>query len=1131
MVEVRILGDLEVRVDGAPVALPADARARELLAWLAAHPGLHPRSTLAGRLRPDVPEESARKSLRHAVYELRRALPAAAQDGLAATREHVGLLAGSVSVDRGEFRRLVAADELERAVDLSVGDLLAGIDPDWALAAREEHATELAACLAELARRAEAEGDLPRAVVWTRRRLEVEPLAESAHRDLVRLLALGGDRPAALAAYEALAARLRRELCLPPSAETRALVEGIRGGRLARAPAAPASQAALPPPLARTARPVGRAAALERLESAWTEAAAGGLRLACVAGEPGIGKTTLVGELARRLHAGGVTVLYGRSDEDALLPYQPWVEALEGHLGALGADEREGWRTSRGGALTCLLPGLDGPHERDADPETERYLAFETARELLEQAGAPAGLLLVLDDLHWADAGSLRLLRHVARTTARARVLVAVCVREAELSPDAAATLADLRREGPLLSVVLDGLEAEDVEALLARRGDGADAGLARRLRARTGGNPFFLGELLSDGVDPEGAGPPQGVREVLGRRLGRLVEAAGEALSVGAVIGLEWDVATVARALEREPADVLEALDGPRAAGLAAEAGPVGRYAFAHALVAEALLAGMPPSRRARLHLRVADALEEGGAEGGAAGEIARHLRAAGPLVSSERSAAAELAAARQATAALAHEEAAGHYEAALGVLPPDREGGFDRAEALLGLGDARERMGCREAARNAFSEAAALALERGDGRLLARAALGYGGLGVVIAAPDPTAVSLLERALAGLPASERGTRARTRARLAVELYYGDRDRAEELSAEAVVDARATDDPATLAAALNARRVVIWSPAYAEERLRVATEMAALAGAGGDREAALQGHNWRVVDLLELGRTGEAAAAVELYERLAGELGLPHYRWYVPLWRAGLALGRGRWEEARALGDEALAIGEDAEDPNAALLVRIQRECALEAQHRHAEMDRAWVEGAMASSPVPGAWASWLAQMDVRARNLDSARRLVAELARDGCAAMPTDANWHALCDLAEAAIEVGDREAAAAVHDRLAPHARLFPIVARGVCSYGSAEYYVGRLACALGRLDEAEARLGRAVEENRRIGAGPRAALALLRLGGVLAARGERARARGALAEAEARARQLAMPALAAEAGEALRRLGGR
>ena len=203
---------------------------------------------------------------------------------------------------------------------------------------------------------------------------------------------------------------MRRELRVPPSAQTRALVEEVRRGRVG-APSA-ATQLPLPAPLTRTARPAGREAPLTRLRRAWEDPCSGALRIAIASGEPGIGKTTLLGEFARRVHAEGAAVLFGRSDEQGLLPYQPWVEALERHLEGLPPVERE--RRSGDGALARLLPSL-GPAGEPGDAAGERYRAFEAMRTLLEETAGERPVLLVLDDLHWADPDSLLLLRHLAR--------------------------------------------------------------------------------------------------------------------------------------------------------------------------------------------------------------------------------------------------------------------------------------------------------------------------------------------------------------------------------------------------------------------------------------------------------------------------------------------------------------------------------------------------------------------------------------------------------------------------------------------------------------------------------------------------------------------------------------------
>jgi DNA-binding SARP family transcriptional activator/tetratricopeptide (TPR) repeat protein len=1121
VLEVRVLGGLSAEAGGRPVDLPADARARELLARLALSPGPHSRSALAGRLRPDVPEDSARKTLRNALYELRRALGPAGRDALEVTGLQVGL-SDAVRVDLWEFRRRVAEGDLEAAADMRHGELLDGFDGDWALRARDEHAAEFAGVLGTLAARAEDAGDLPAAVSWSRRRIDVEPLSEAAHRELIRLLALDGDRPAALAAARAMSDRLRSQLGIPPSAATRALVEDVRRGRMA--PSAPLVGAASPPPLpaalAAAEQPEGRGAALARLEQAWAHAVSGERRVALVSGEPGIGKTTLAGELARRVHAEGGAVLLGRCDEHALVPFHPWVEALERLLDALPAADADHWLTAHDGALARLLPARSAAQVAAGGPR-ERYLAFELVRALLDDVAARWPALLVLDDVHWADADSLSLLRHLARAAPRRPLLVVLCARADELGAAVTQTLAELRREGPLVHVDLAGLDEDAVGALLARRLGATDHESARRYRARSGGNPFFLDELLREAQEAGGEveGPPTGVRDVIAHRLARLDDAAVRALDVAAVCGLEFDVETLARVHDRPVVEVLEALDGAIAAGLVAATDRGGRYAFAHALVAETIVSALPASRRARLHLHVADLLAERHDAGQVgAGEVVRHLRGAGALAG-ERLAAWELAAAREATAALAHAEAAAHYAAALAarsaVQPPER------AEILIALGHAHDRAGQRAEARAAFADAAELARRAGDPELLARTALGYGGMAVVIAAADPTAVRLLEEAIAATPARDLATSCRLLARLSVELYYSDRDRARDLSALAVERARRAEDASALAAALNAHRVALWSPHHADERLAVAGDMIAAAEAAGDREAVLQGRNWRVVDLLELGRVREAAEEIDAYEALADDVALPHFRWYVPLWRSTLAHLAGRWVEGRDLAERALVLARQADDPNGPLFVGIQRALGLFAQRRVGELDRVRLVDGAAASPAAAEWLVYVALYDAETGATEDARQLVAELARDGCRALVMDVNWHSACILSEAAMGVADREAGASLYALLEPHARLFPLIARAVACLGSNEYYVGRLAGLLGRHDEAEARLRRAVAENDRAGAEPHAAVALLRLGEVLIERGEPTAARDVLQRATERADALDMSTVATDA----------
>ncbi len=818
---------------------------------------------------------------------------------------------------------------------------------------------------------------------------------------------------------------------------------------------------------------VGRRDALSRLSGAWDDAASGALRLALVAGEPGIGKTRLAAELAARLHPAGALVLYGRSDEETLVPHQPFVEALERLLREASAEDRAELVGPHRAELARLLPALDPGDEAPAgaDADTGRYRAFEAARALLQAAAARRPALLVLDDLHWADRPSLLLLRHLGRTLERAPILVLATYRDTEVDRGhpLAAALADLRREHPLVTIALEGLDDDEVADLLESDGDAAAA-----LRARTDGNPLYLGEVRRhlDETGGAGEGLPPGVKEVIGRRLDRLGDDAVAVLTTAALAGEEIDLPLLDEL--HGPDAALRAVERACDAGLLVERGSGGREAFAHALVAETLQDGASAARRARVHARIADVLE--GRPDASPAAVAHHLVAAGDAADSERTLRWSVAAAERARMLSADSEAAEHYERALGATAADDP---RRGELCALLGGALNRSGARTAARSVFLEAAGAARAAGDRELLARAALGAGGLGVTIGPPDEELVALLEEATAGLPAGANALRARLLGRLGIELYYADRARADALSREAVAAARACGEPDAIATALNARRVAIWDADHVEERLSTATAMVAEAERAGDPELALQGRNWRVLDLMELGRIDEARAEIDAHAAGADALGLPHHRWYAPLWRATLALMAGRVEEAMRLGDEALALGHRAEDPNAPLFVGIQREWGRVEPGDVLQVDPAYIEREMAASPAPWAWMTSLAWAHAAAGRTAEARELVGRLTRDGHLALPLDANWHAALDLCEAVAVLGDRQGAERLHAHLAPYAGLHGVVARAVYWYGPVEHYLGMLALTAGDPARAEGHLARALEQSERAGAAPRAA----------------------------------------------------
>jgi DNA-binding SARP family transcriptional activator len=1060
MLRVRVFGGLALESGGTALAPPASRRARELLAWLALHPGRHARAAVAARFWPDVLDSSARASLRTTLHELRRALGPAGPC-LVADRDAVAL--DAEWVDARELDALLAAGRAEEALALRDGELLAGLEDDWVLAERDALRERIAGRLGTLAEAAEAAGDRAAAARLSREQVALDPLSEERGRALVRRLAGAGDRAAAIAAYERLCDRLRTGLRIAPSAETRALADEIRAaGRTPASAVAGAPEPAPPavPAILRRAGGafVGRDAPLARLAGALDRARAGERRLVLVGGEPGIGKTRLMAELCARAHADGATIRFGRCFEEAIAPYQPFVEALG-----------DAWLRDAPGAAE--------------DAAGARWRLFESVDAAL-RTGAPT--VLALDDLHWADKGSLLLVAHLVRAARPAALLVVGTYRESELSRThpLAATLGDLRREGLYERVSLSGLGAADVAALVRGR-LGSDE-LAATLHEETAGNPFFLEEVVRH-LREEGAraGIPESVREVLGRRLSRLSDGANRVLQAAAVAGRDFDVALLERLDALAGVDALAAVEEAAAAQLVREDGVrPGRYGFAHPLVRETVYEELSLTRRVRLHGAVADALEALHRDDPAwLGDLARHRLAAAAGGDPAEAVEVALRAGRQCMARLAYEDAAAIATAALETL--DAGPGALRADVLLLRGEARLRCADAAAARADFTAAAAIAREAGDANGLARAALGASGLGVTIIAVDDEVVALLREALAGLP-GDGPLRARLLARTAVETYYAATPpQRKALGDEAVAVAQRALDPSALVAALNGRRVALWSAAYLSERLETATEMVAAAERAGDVEAVLQGRNWRVADLLEAGEVDAAREEIERHERLADRLRLPAYQWWGPMWRSTLAIAAGRVAEAERLMAEFAAIGARTADRNALLYAEIQRfVLAMMGVGEPPPVDSLDRErDRPADYAYRAGYSWWLA----REGESGGARDLIAWIAADDWARLADDMNrLAALCEVAQAMTIVGDATHAAGAYERLAPYAGRNVVNARGAGGYGSAELHLGELAALLGRRAAAEAHLVAAAERNAAIGADAWAAAARAALG---------------------------------------------
>jgi predicted ATPase/class 3 adenylate cyclase len=461
---------------------------------------------------------------------------------------------------------------------------------------------------------------------------------------------------------------------------------------------------------------VGRLPERERLTELWAQARAGTLRLALLSGEAGVGKTRLATHMALQLRGEGATVLYGRCHEDLSVPYQPWSQAL-GHL-VKESPRRvlDAHVKNYGGDLARLVPTLgdrlsDVPPASQSDPETDRYLLYTAVAGLLGAAGEDEPVLLILDDLHWADSPTLSLLRHVVTQGSLTGVMVIGTYRDSDVARDhpLTALLADLHRDQGGERIKLTGLDSEDVlvlmETLAGQELDEDGHELALQVTNETAGNPFFTGEILrhmiESGAIAQGSdgrwglqssiadlGLPQSVREVVARRVERLGEQSRLILTTAAVIGRAFDVELLGLLVDVDEEELLDALESAVQASLLTESlERTGRFRFAHALISHALYDALGTARRRLLHQRVAEALEQlcseapgerlvsefseaVGSAGGSAAIQAYHWREAADL---DRTVHYLLMAAERAGRGGAEAEAVTLYSQTLELIPED--------------------------------------------------------------------------------------------------------------------------------------------------------------------------------------------------------------------------------------------------------------------------------------------------------------------------------------------------------------------------------------------------------------------------------------------------------------------------
>ena len=848
-------------------------------------------------------------------------------------------------------------------------------------------------------------------------------------------------------------------------------------------PPPPPSPVPLPGRLARARRErfVGRDAERESLEAALAAARRGVRRAVLISGEPGIGKTTLLADFAAAAHPAGATILYGRCHEAVGVPYEPFVEAL-GHLVEHAPlDLLESHLREHGGELSRLVPALarrvpEGPPPRRDGAESERYILYGAVSALLAAAGERHPVVLVLDDLHWADAPTLALLRHLTSSAGEAALLVAGTFRSTEVRRGGplADLLADLSSEPGTERLSLRGLDPDEVLALMHAvapgRFDGDSATVAGTLREETGGNPFFISELLRNQAEAGDARTVPGtVREVVSQRVARLGEGAQEALGVAAVIGQDFQLEVLARATDTPYDDLATVVDAAAAAALIAEQpGPGTRFSFAHALIAHTLYDEIGAVRRRRVHRRVAEALEElcGDQPGARVGELAHHWLNAEPA---DLARALEYArrAGDRAIAQLAPDEAVRWYQQSLELHGRHWEADeAQRCELFVRLGDAQRQAG-DPAFRETLLGAARLARRLGDRDRLVRAALAN-SRGFVSASGevDEERIGVLEAALGSCAAGDSPARAQLQATLAAELMFaGDWDRRRALSDEALAMARRVGDPAVLSRVLSMRFTTIWVPETLPERLANTAENLAAAESTGDPVGEFHAVHWHAAGLVEAGRVAEAMAAVERETRLAVRLAQPTARWLATYDRANLLTIAGELAEAERLAEEALQIAMASSQPDALPFYTSQLTNIRYEQGRLAELQPLIAQIVTQFAGIP-AFRAVLALACVEGDLDEEARRLLVDEAATSFAELPYDVTWlagHVI--YAEVAAHLHDATTAAMLHERLAPYADQ--VCFTGVSAWGPVAHHLGQLATVLGAHDEAEERFAVAAE----------------------------------------------------------------
>lgn len=832
------------------------------------------------------------------------------------------------------------------------------------------------------------------------------------------------------------------------------------------------SVVALPTALERLADPgtfVGRALEQGRLRDLWARAVAGRTLIGLVAGEAGIGKSRLAAELAAEVHASGARVLLGGCFEDAPQAYGPLIRAIAEEAAGLDDAElrhRVGPLPAWARAVPEVAARIDLPAAAEVfDAGSSQLEILEGFNGYLRRTAESAPTLVVLEDVHWATPATLSALRHMARGSGHAPLLLLITTRDVppDFDDDISLFVADLARIPTTERIDLDGLPAEEVAMLL----DGGRETDAAYVAAETGGNPLLVREIANGRRAYSGSS----LEALLARRYALLDSETLLVLEVASVLGSEFEVDLLASAAGRTPAEVYAALDHAGGAGLVTPTATPGGFAFVHGMFRSARYAAIPVGRRVRVHADVVRALEARPPSRGSVVELARHACIAAPVADPRQAAGHAVAAARLAESSLALTEAAALLRDAVRcadlVEPPDAP---LRLELRTRLGELLQGAGSPDY-HAVLAEAADLARAEGGPEALAEvgwALVRYGGPRVPGSPDQVLLAGITDDVLARLGRVPTATCARTLAAASEDLCLTEPEQGAALAQEALGIARQLDDPITLGHVLLSYRVAARTPDNEGARQPTADELIAIGERTGEDVFLMLGWVARAWNLREAGALAESEVALAAGSSLRPvELLPPTYRTAVVLFRASLHALRGDLQGAEEIAESVLGFGTGggAEALNwyapAILLIR-------HSQGRLTEL-LPMIEGTARQPGVGPVYRAALAVALAQAGDLAGAGSILAELTGDHLAGVPRNFTWLASAvALAEAAELTGDVAAAAELRHQLEPHAgRIADLPQTAV---GSVDLALAQVALATGDVEAAEAFASRAVEASR-------------------------------------------------------------